>query len=58
MIENFKAVGLVEAMLTHSEDDFRGGEEACTTLTDQFAPDALHRGNNKGKITSNIKIGM
>lgn len=25
----------------HAEDDYWGGEEACITLTDRFAPDAL-----------------
>jgi tRNA-Thr(GGU) m(6)t(6)A37 methyltransferase TsaA len=36
-----QAVGYVEAVRLHAEDDFWGGEEACITLTDQFAPDAL-----------------
>jgi tRNA-Thr(GGU) m(6)t(6)A37 methyltransferase TsaA len=35
------AIGFVEAVRPHAEDDFWGGEEACITLTSEFAPDAL-----------------
>ncbi len=36
-----QAVGFVEAIRPHAEDDFWGGEEACITLTEQFTPEAL-----------------
>src|SRR4051812_5421183 len=36
-----EAIGYVEAIRPHAEDDYWGGEEACITLTDQFTPDAL-----------------
>jgi tRNA (Thr-GGU) A37 N-methylase len=39
--ETVQAIGFVEAARPHVEDDFWGGEEACITLTGQFAPDAL-----------------
>lgn len=36
-----QAIGFVEAIRTHAEDDFWGGEEARIRLTDQFTPEAL-----------------
>ena len=41
MIEQVQAIGFVEAIRPHAEDDFWGGEEACITLTEQFTPEAL-----------------
>jgi tRNA-Thr(GGU) m(6)t(6)A37 methyltransferase TsaA len=41
MIEQVQAVGFVEAVRPRAEDDYWGGEEACITLTEEFAPDAL-----------------
>lgn len=35
------AVGFVEALRPHAEDDYWGGEEACIALTDAFGPAAL-----------------
>lgn len=35
------AIGFVEAVRTHAEDDFWGGEEACITLTAEFTFEAL-----------------
>lgn len=36
-----QAVGFVEAVRSHAEDDFWGEEEACITLTEQFTATAL-----------------
>lgn len=41
MTENVQAVGFVESLRPHPEDDFWGEEEACITLTDRFTPAAL-----------------
>jgi tRNA-Thr(GGU) m(6)t(6)A37 methyltransferase TsaA len=41
MIEQIQAVGFVEAVRPHAEDDYWGGEEACISLTEQFTPEAL-----------------
>jgi tRNA-Thr(GGU) m(6)t(6)A37 methyltransferase TsaA len=41
MIEQVQAVGFVEAVRPHAEDDYWGGEEACISLTEQFTPEAL-----------------
>jgi tRNA (adenine37-N6)-methyltransferase len=34
-------IGYVEAVRSHAEDDFWGGEEACIALTEEYLPDAL-----------------
>jgi tRNA (Thr-GGU) A37 N-methylase len=36
-----EAIGYVEGLRPHPEDDHWGGEEACITLTERFGPDAL-----------------
>lgn len=36
-----EAIGFVEAVRHHAEDDFWGGEEACITLAETFMPEAL-----------------
>lgn len=36
-----QAIGIVEAIRPHAEDDFWGGEEACIVLTEQFSGEAL-----------------
>ncbi len=36
-----EAIGYVQALRPHAEDDFWGGEEACVALTEQFTPAAL-----------------
>ena len=41
VIEKIEAIGFVEAIRPHAEDDFWGGEEACITLTDKFTAEAL-----------------
>lgn len=41
MIEPVEAIGFVQAIRPHAEDDFWGGEEACIALTDRFTPEAL-----------------
>ena len=41
MSEQVQAIGFVEAIRPHAEDDFWGGEEACIALTDQFTAEAL-----------------
>jgi len=41
MIEQVQAIGFVEAVRPHAEDDFWGGEEACITLAEQFSTEAL-----------------
>lgn len=41
MTENVQAIGFVESLRPHPEDDFWGGEEACITLTDRFTAAAL-----------------
>ncbi|WP_415879016.1 SAM-dependent methyltransferase [Methylomonas sp. TEB] len=35
------AIGFVEAVRPHAEDDFWGGEEACIALTSEFTFEAL-----------------
>ncbi|MFZ6873208.1 SAM-dependent methyltransferase [Undibacterium sp. Di27W] len=40
-VVRIEAIGFVEAMRPHAEDDYWGGEEACITLTKGFTPDAL-----------------
>ena len=37
----FQAVGHVNALRQHAEDDFWGGEEVWITLTEEFTPEAL-----------------
>ena len=37
----FQAIGFVQAVRPHAEDDFWGGEEACITLTEEFTAEAL-----------------
>jgi tRNA (adenine37-N6)-methyltransferase len=41
VIEKVQAIGFVEGIRPHQEDDFWGGEEACITLTEQFTGEAL-----------------
>ncbi len=41
MTQQVQAVGFVEAIRPHAEDDFWGGEEACISLTEQFTAEAL-----------------
>lgn len=41
MIEQIQAIGFVEAVRPHAEDDFWGGEEACITLNERFTAEAL-----------------
>lgn len=41
MIEQVQAIGFVEGIRPHAEDDFWGGEEACISLTGQFTSEAL-----------------
>ena len=41
MIEEVRAIGFIEAIRPHAEDDFWGGEEACVVLTEQFTSEAL-----------------
>ena len=36
-----QAVGFVEAVRRHAEDDFWGGEEACISLSEQFTAESL-----------------
>lgn len=36
-----EAIGRVEAVRKHAEDDYWGGEESCIALSEQFDPDAL-----------------
>jgi tRNA-Thr(GGU) m(6)t(6)A37 methyltransferase TsaA len=36
-----QAIGIVEAVRHHAEDDFWGGEEACIALSGQFTPESL-----------------
>lgn len=38
---HIQAIGFVEAVRPHAEDDFWGGEEARITLTEQFTAEAL-----------------
>ena len=42
MTEKIQAIGFVQAIRPHAQDDFWGGEEACITLTDEFTSEALH----------------
>jgi tRNA-Thr(GGU) m(6)t(6)A37 methyltransferase TsaA len=35
------AIGFVEAIRPHAEDDYWGGEESCISLTEDYAPEAL-----------------
>ena len=41
MKTQIQAVGFVEAVRPHAEDDFWGGEEACISLTEQFTAESL-----------------
>lgn len=41
MIAQLEAIGFVEAIRPHAEDDYWGGEESCISLTEDYAPDAL-----------------
>jgi len=41
MIAQVQAIGFVEAIRPHAEDDFWGGEESCIALTEQFTAEAL-----------------
>jgi len=41
MTEQVQAIGFVEAVRAHAEDDFWGGEEACIVLTEPFTAEAL-----------------
>jgi tRNA-Thr(GGU) m(6)t(6)A37 methyltransferase TsaA len=41
MIEQVQAIGFVEAIRPHAEDDFWGGEQACISLAERFTPQAL-----------------
>jgi len=41
VIEKVQAIGFVEAIRPHAEDDFWGGEEACIRLAEPFTADAL-----------------
>jgi tRNA-Thr(GGU) m(6)t(6)A37 methyltransferase TsaA len=41
MTATFEAIGFVEAIRPHAEDDFWGGEEACISLTEAFTAEAL-----------------
>jgi tRNA (adenine37-N6)-methyltransferase len=41
VIEKVQAIGFVEAIRSHPEDDFWGEEEACIALTEPFTADAL-----------------
>ena len=36
-----EAIGFVQAVRLHAEDDFWGGEEACITLAEGFTAEAL-----------------
>jgi tRNA (Thr-GGU) A37 N-methylase len=36
-----EAIGFVEAVRPHAEDDYWGGEESCISLTEQFTGQAL-----------------
>jgi tRNA-Thr(GGU) m(6)t(6)A37 methyltransferase TsaA len=40
-VEKVQAIGFVEAVRHHAEDDFWGGEEACIRLTEQFTDESL-----------------
>lgn len=39
--QQFEPIGVVAAVRAHAEDDFWGGEQACITLAERFAPEAL-----------------
>lgn len=41
MIAQVEAIGFVESVRPHAEDDFWGGEASCITLTDQYAAESL-----------------
>ena len=41
MIEQVEAIGFVEAIRPHAEDDFWGGEQACIALSERFTGEAL-----------------
>ena len=41
MNQQIHAIGFVEAIRDHAEDDFWGGEEACISLTEEFTAEAL-----------------
>lgn len=40
-MEQIEAIGFVEGIRTHAEDDFWGGEDACIALTEKFTDEAL-----------------
>jgi len=53
MIEQVRAIGFVEAVRPHAEDDFWGGEDACISLIEQFSPPgSSHSGARTGRIAS------
>jgi tRNA-Thr(GGU) m(6)t(6)A37 methyltransferase TsaA len=41
MMEQVQPIGFVEAIRTHAEDDFWGGEQSCISLTQQFTAEAF-----------------
>jgi tRNA-Thr(GGU) m(6)t(6)A37 methyltransferase TsaA len=41
MNQQIQAIGFVQAMRDHTEDDFWGGGEACIFLTEEFTAEAL-----------------
>lgn len=41
MIAQMEAIGFVEAIRQHAEDDYWGGEESCIALTADYGPEAL-----------------
>lgn len=41
MHASVQAIGFVEGVRPHAQDDFWGGEEACIRLTDEFSAEAL-----------------
>jgi tRNA-Thr(GGU) m(6)t(6)A37 methyltransferase TsaA len=41
MSEQVQAIGFVQAVRPHAEDDFWGGEEACITLAEGYTAEAL-----------------
>jgi tRNA (Thr-GGU) A37 N-methylase len=41
LIEQVQAIGFVEGIRPHPEDDFWGGEESCIALAGQFTAEAL-----------------
>jgi tRNA (adenine37-N6)-methyltransferase len=41
MIEQVEAVGVVQAVRPHADDDYWGGEQACIQLSERFSAEAL-----------------